>query len=353
MVKIFAIVVSFVMPLGFAGAVVAGQAGGYDEKAVANFYRGKTVTIVVGHSAGGGFDRYARAIARHLGKYIPGNPAILVNNMVGAGTMVSANYTYNQAPKDGTVINSFDGGLWPSQLYGSSAVQFDMTKFNYIGAPDIFKYIMVVTKKSGITKMEDFMTGVKEVIVGAVPNTSIQHSATFLRDVLGGKVKLVAGFKGTAEIRLAMQSGEVNSVITGWETLGASNYKDFESGEWLILSQWVDEPLTDLPQKNVPSIYQYARNDEERQMLQLGLVKPNSYARPYAMPPGVPLDRVHAVEAAFLKSLKDPEFVAEADKTRMTVSPIPGSVLHKMVVEGLSMPPALKEKLKPILAPKG
>ncbi len=351
--RIFAIVVSFVMPLWFAGSVLAGQAAGYDEKAVANFYRGKTITIVVGHSPGGGFDRYARAIARHIGKYIPGNPAILVNNMVGAGTMVSANYTYNQAPKDGTVINSFDGGIWPSQLYGSSAVQFDMTKFNYIGAPDIFKYIMVVTKNSGISKMEDFMTGAKEVIVGAVPNTSIQHCATFLRDVLGGKVKLVTGFKGTAEIRLAMQSGEVNSVITGWETLGASNYKDFESGEWLILSQWVDEPLTDLPQKNVPSIYQYARTDEERQMLKLGLVKPNSYARPYAMPPGVPLDRVRAVEAAFLKSLKDPEFRAEAEKTRMTVSPIAGTTLHKMVVEGLSMPAALKEKLRPILAPKG
>jgi tripartite-type tricarboxylate transporter receptor subunit TctC len=341
------------MPALFASAVVAGQTAGYDEKAVANFYRGKTITIVVGHSPGGGFDRYARAIARHIGKYIPGNPAILVNNMVGAGTMVSANYTYNQAPKDGTVINSFDGGIWPSQLYGSSAVQFDMTKFNYIGAPDIFKYIMVVTKNSGISKMEDFMTGAKEVVVGAVPNTSIQHSATFLRDVMGARVKLVTGFKGTAEIRLAMQSGEVNSVITGWETLGASNYKDFESGEWLILSQWVDEPLTDLPQKNVPSIYQYARTDEERQMLKLGLVKPNSYARPYAMPPGVPLDRVRAVEAAFLKSLKDPEFLAEAEKTRMTVSPIAGTTLHKMVVEGLSMPAALKEKLRPILAPKG
>jgi hypothetical protein len=190
-------------------------------------------------------------------------------------------------------------------------------------------------------------------VVGAVPNTSIQHAATFLRDVLGGRVKLVTGFKGTAEIRLAMQSGEVNSVITGWETLGASNYKDFVSGEWLILSQWVDEPLTDLPQKNVPSIYQFARNNEEREMLKLGHVKPNSYARPYAMPPGVPPDRVRAMEAAFLKTLKDPEFVAEAEKTRMTLNPIAGTTLHKMIVEGLSMPGALKEKLKPILAPKG
>ena len=353
MARLFVMVVSLLLSLAFVGSALAGQAAGYDEKAVADFYRGKTVTIIVGHSAGGGFDRYARAIARRMPKYIPGNPAVLVNNMVGAGTMVSANYTYNQAPRDGTVINSFDGGLWPSQLYGSPAVQFDMTKFNYIGAPDTFKYIMVVTKKSGITKMEDFMSGAKEVVVGAVPNTSIQHAATFLRDVLGGRVKLVTGFKGTAEIRLAMQSGEVNSVITGWETLGASNYKDFVSGEWLILSQWVDEPLTDLPQKNVPSIYQFARNNEEREMLKLGHVKPNSYARPYAMPPGVPADRVRAMEAAFLKTLKDPEFVAEAEKTRMTLNPIAGTTLHKMIVEGLSMPGALKEKLKPILAPKG
>jgi tripartite-type tricarboxylate transporter receptor subunit TctC len=351
--KKIAFILALFLSLSFAPSARAGQAAGYDEKAVADFYRGKTVTIIVGHSAGGGFDRYARAIARHIAKYIPGNPAILVNNMVGAGTMVSANYTYNQAPKDGTVVNSFDGGLWPSQLYGSPAMQFDMTKFNYIGAPDTFKYIMVVTKKAGITKMEEIMSGAKEVVIGAVPNTSIQHTATFLRDVMGGRVKLVTGFKGTAEIRLAMQSGEVNSVITGWETLGASNYKDFESGEWLILSQWVDEPLTDLPQKNVPSIYQFARNNEEREMLKLGLVKPNSYARPYAMPPGVPQDRVRAVEAAFLKTLKDPEFVAEAEKTRMTLSPISGSALHKMVVEGLSMPASLKEKLKPILAPKG
>ena len=122
MAKNFASIIFLLLCLGFAGSTLAGQAAGYDEKAVADFYRGKVVTIIVGHSAGGGFDRYARAIARYIGKYIPGNPAILVNNMVGAGTMVSANYTYNQAPRDGTVINSFDGGLWPSQLYGSSAV---------------------------------------------------------------------------------------------------------------------------------------------------------------------------------------------------------------------------------------
>ena len=113
------------------------------------------------------------------------------------------------------------------------------------------------------------------------------------------------------------------------------------------------EGRTARTQKNVPSIYQYAKTEEQREMLKLGLVKPNEYARPYAMPPGVPADRVRAVEAAFLKTLKDSEFVAEAEKGRMTLNPIPGTVLHKMIVEGLSMPATLKEKLRPILAPKG
>jgi tripartite-type tricarboxylate transporter receptor subunit TctC len=324
---------------------------GYDEKAVANFYRGKTVTILVGHSAGGGFDTYARVISRHLGKHIPGNPSILVNNMPGAGTLISANFTYNQAPKDGTLINSFDGGIVPSQIYGAKSVQFDLGKFNYLGAPDFFKYIMVVTRKPGIAKMEDFITGGKQVVIGAVPNTGIQHAAMLMREVFGANVKVVNGFKGTAEIRLAMKSGEVDSVVTGWESLRVTNMKEFETNEWLILSQWVEDPLTDLPQKNVPSIYQFARNDDEKQLFRSGLVKPNSYARPYVVPPGVPQDRVRALESALQKALRDPELLAEAEKSRLSIGPIAGAQLRQMIVDGLSMPAKLKEKLRPMLAP--
>lgn len=330
--------------------VLAGEAG-FDEKAVANFYRGKTVTILVGHSAGGGFDTYARVLSRHLGKYIPGNPNILVNNMPGAGTMISANYTYNQAPKDGTLVNSFDGGIVPSQIYRSKGVQFDLAKFNYIGAPDFFKYIMVVTKKPGINKMEDFISGGKQVVIGAVPNTGIQHGAMLMREVFGANVKVVNGFKGTAEIRLAMKSGEVDSVVTAWESLRVTNMREFETGEWLILSQWVDDPLTDLPQKNVPSIYQFARNEDEKQLFKFGLIKPNNYARPYALPPGVPQERVRALEAALQKTLRDPELLAEADKSKLSIGPITGAQLRAMIVDGLSMPGKLKEKLRPMLSP--
>jgi tripartite-type tricarboxylate transporter receptor subunit TctC len=339
------------MSLPFVAGKSLGAQSASDEKKIAEFYRGKTVTILVGHSAGGGFDTYARVISRHLGKHIPGNPAILVNNMPGAGTMISVNHSYNNAPRDGTFINSFDGGIVPQQLYGSKAVQFDLSKLNYIGAPDIFKYIMVVTKKSGITKMEDFLTGGKQITIGAVPNTGIQHASMLLREVLGANIKLVTGFKGTAEIRIAMKSAEVDSVIVGWETLRVTNSSDFETGEWLILSQWVDEPLTDLPQKNVPSIYQFTKTQEQRELFRLGLIKPNSYARPYALPPGVPAERVSSIEHAFQSTLRDPEFLAEAEKSKLTVNPISGAQLRSMVIEGLSMPASLKEKLRPILFP--
>ena len=125
----------------------------------------------------------------------------------------------------------------------------------------------------------------------------------------------------------------------------------FETGEWQILSQWVEEPLTDMPQKNVPSIYQFARNDDEKQLFRAGLVKPNSYARPYALPPGVPADRVRALEAALQKTLRDPELLAEAEKSRLSLGPIAGAQLRNMIADGLSMPAKLKEKLRPMLAP--
>src|SRR4026207_1279199 len=208
MKRAFSITLAAILLVFFSANTYAGQSGSYDEKAVASFYHGKTVTILVGHSAGGGFDTYARVISRHLGKHIPGNPNILVNNMPGAGTLISANYTYNQATKDGVLINSFDGGIVPMQIYGSKSVQFDLAKFNYIGAPDFFKYIMVVTKKPGIGKMEDFGAGGKQVVIGAVPNTGIQHAAMLMREVFGANVKVVNGFKGTAEIRRAVKAGE-------------------------------------------------------------------------------------------------------------------------------------------------
>ena len=221
-------------------APVSAAQAALDEKAVADFYRGKTVTLLVGHSAGGGFDTYARMIGRYLGKYVPGIPNVIVTNMPGAGTMISVNHMYNSGARDGTLINSFDGGIVTQQLYKTSGVKFDLNKLFYLGAPDSFLYVMAVTKQSGVTKFDEILgTNAKEVGIGAV------------RNVLGGKVKVVSGYKGTAEIRMAMKSGEVDSVITDWGSLRVTNSPDFESGEWLIFVQLTEKPIEDLPQKNV------------------------------------------------------------------------------------------------------
>lgn len=326
----------------------------FDEKAVADFYRGKTVTILVGHSAGGGFDTYARLIGRHIGKYIPGNPNVIVTNMSGAGTMISVNHMYQNGPKDGTLISSFDGGIVSQQLFGTKSVQFDLTRLFYLGAPDSFLYIMAVTKRPGIQKFEEILgLNAKQVVAGATPNTGVEHATQLIRDVLGSRVKMVSGYKGTAEIRLAMKSGEVDSVITDWGSLRVTNLEDFKSGEWLILAQMTESPIPDLPQKNVPLIYQFAKEEEQRQLLKAGIIAPNQYARPYALPPGVPTDRALALETAFAKVLADERFLADAQKTKLSINPIPGKQISNMIVEGLGIPAKLREKLKPILLPGG
>src|SRR3989338_4220417 len=335
-------------------APVSAAQAALDEKAVADFYRGKTVTLLVGHSAGGGFDTYARLIGRYLGKYVPGNPNVIVTNMPGAGTMISVNHMYNSVARDGTLINSFDGGIVTQQLYKTSGVKFDLNKLFYLGAPDSFLYVMAVTKQSGVTKFDEILgTNAKEVRIGAVPNIGIEHASLLIRNVLGGKVKVVSGYKGTAEIRMAMKSGEVDSVITDWGSLRVTNSPDFESGEWLIFVQLTEKPIDDLPQKNVPLIYQYTKDDEQRELFRMGIINPNQYARPYVLPPGVPAERAEALRLAFERALADEKLLAEAKKAKLGINPLSGDRIRDLISAGLSMPPKMRDKLRPILLPGG
>ncbi len=347
MIRIFVL-----FPFFLAAWMSAFAAQSFDENAVRDFYQGKTVTILVGHSAGGGFDTYARLIGRHLGRYIPGNPNIIVTNMPGAGTMISVNHMYNSAARDGTLISSFDGGIVTQQLYNTSSVKFDLSKLFYLGAPDSFLYIMVVTKRSGITKFEEILgPNAKEVKIGAVPNTGIEHASLLIRNVLGGKVKMVSGYKGTAETRMAMKSGEVDSVITDWGSLRVTNWNDFESGEWIILAQLTEKPIEDLLQKSVPLIYQFTKDDEQRELFRMGIINPNQYARPYALTPGVPVDRAQALRIAFEKTLADEKLLAEAKKAKLGINPISGDKIRDLISAGLNMPAKMHDKLKPILLP--
>jgi tripartite-type tricarboxylate transporter receptor subunit TctC len=318
-----------------------------DEKAIADFYRGKTVRIVVGFSAGGGYDQYSRVIGRHLSKHIPGNPAIIVDNMPGVGSIIAANQVYNAAPKDGTVIGNISGPIVLEQLFGAPSVKYDMAKFRYVAVPVSETYLLIVTKKSGISKFEELLTGkAKQIAIGAIPGSTVEHAPVLARDVLGAHIKVVSGYKGTADVRLAMDSGEVEGFFNTWTSTKITSFDKVKSGEWVVLAQLSEKPIKDLIVPNVPTIPQIAKNNEERLILKYGTSTPNEFGKVYVLPPGVHAARAQALDSAFAKTFADKEFLADCDKGKLEIDPIIGEDIHKLVMEFLGMSPELKAKLE-------
>lgn len=318
----------------------------FDEKAVANFYRGKTVRIIVGFSAGGGYDQYSRLIGRHISKYIPGNPAVVVDNMPGAGSIIAANHTFNAAPKDGTVIGNISGPIILEQLFGNPAIQFDMAKFRYLAVPVSETYLMVVTRKPGVTKFEELLGPKgKQVVIGGIPGSTVEHAPILARDVLGANLRVVLGFKGTADVRMAIESGEVEGLFNTYTSLKITSFDKLKNGDWLVLAQMSEKPIKDLIIPNVPTISQIAKTDEQRQLLKFGTSTPNDFGKAYVLPPGTPADRAMALEQAFVKVFGDKDLQADAVKGKLEIDPLIGEEIHKLVTEFLGMSQGLKNKL--------
>lgn len=325
----------------------------FDEKAVADFYRGKTVRIIVGASPGGGYDTYSRLIAKHMGKYIPGNPTVIVENMPGAGSIVAANHIYSAAPKDGTVIGNIFGTLVLEQLFQTKGVEFDMGKFHYLGVPAAEIYLVILPKKVGVTKMEDIMgPNGKQVVMGGITGSTVEHAPLLLHNVFGANIKVVTGYAGTAKIRLAIDSGEVDGFVNSWQSVKITNREDVESGRWVVLLQLTDKPLPDLPGK-VPTILDFAKTEEQRRILLFGTNYPNVFGKPYVVAPEVPADRVAALTEAFQKSMADKELLADAEKSKLEIAPVSGSEAKRLVVETLAMPAKIKETLQKVMKPQG
>jgi tripartite-type tricarboxylate transporter receptor subunit TctC len=338
----------FLLSINYTGAALAaqGEKPTYDEKAVANFYRGKTVRIVVGFSAGGGYDQYSRLIGRHLSKYIPGNPAIIIDNMAGAGSIIAANHTFNAAPKDGTVIGNISGPIILEQLFANPAVQYDMAKFRYLAVPVSESYVMIVTRKPGVSKFDELLgPKSKQVVVGGIPGSTVEHAPVLARDILGANLKIVLGYKGTADVRLAIDSGEVEGFFNSYTSLKITSYDKMKSGEWLMLAQLSEKPIKDLIVPNVPTIPMIAKTPEQRLLLKYGTSTPNDFGKLYVLPPGAPADRATALEQAFAKTFADKELAVDAEKGKLEIDPLIGEEIHKLVVEFLGMSPELKNKL--------
>jgi tripartite-type tricarboxylate transporter receptor subunit TctC len=344
---VFLLVMAFLMCSKSAFAAQAAGKPSYDEKAVADFYRGKTVRIVVGYTAGGGYDQYSRVIARHLSKYIPGNPVVIVDNMAGAGSIVAANHVYNVAPKNGTVIGNIGGPIILEQLFANPGVQFDMAKFRYLAVPVRETFVMLVAKNTGVTKFEELLGPKgKQVVVGAIPGSTVGHAPILVRDVLGANLKVVSGYKGASEVRFAVDSGEVDAFFIAWVSVKMFSYDKVKNGELLALAQFSENPLKDSIMPNVPTISQFAKTSEHRLIMKYGISTPNDFSKVYVLPPGTPADRSAALENAFAKVFSDRGVLADADKGKLEIEPLIGEEIHELVREFLGMSPDLRGKLQ-------
>ena len=319
----------------WAGTAAAGE--------VADFYRGKSFSIVVGHETGTGFDTYSRLLARHIGRHIPGNPSIVVQNVVGASGISAANWLYNVAPKDGSVMATFVHTAVFEPIMGNAAARFDPAKFTWIGNIDDGIGICGVSKASGIDTFKDLLT--KEVVFGGTGVSGpLAKYAIAVRNLLGAKIKLVNGYKGSASVKLAIDRGELNGVCGVSLSTVQSQWKDdYESGAFKIVLQ-----LSGKPRPSLPHVDNFANTPEERQLFGL-IFGVQALGRIYVSPPGLPPDRKAALRSAFNSTMQDPQFRAEADKMKLDIEPTTGEAVEAFIAHIAGSSPGVVERAKAAL----
>jgi len=312
-------------------------------QSVADFYRGKTVNLIVGYSAGGGYDTYARILARHMGKHIPGNPTIVVQNAPGAGSMRAANSIYNVAPKDGTAFGMFGRGIALEPLIGTSPAQFDATKFLWLGSGTEEAAVVVIRTGAGIKTWADMLA--KPFTVGGEGTGSDPDVyALMLKNVFGVKLKLISGYPGTTEMALALERGEVDGRASwSWTSLKSLKPDWIAQKKIAIPLQLNMHSSADL--KDVPLIGDFAKTERQRQIVKL-VISRQTMGRPFMAPPGLPADRAAALRTAFDATMRDPEFVAEATARGQEVNPVSGADMDKLIAELYATPKDVVEETK-------
>jgi tripartite-type tricarboxylate transporter receptor subunit TctC len=332
--------------LVFAAIFLAGSAA--NVLAQANFYEGKTIRVIVGLAAGGGYDVYARTIARHMGKHIPGNPSVSVENMTGAGSLIATNYLYKVAKPDGLTMGHFIGGLFLQQLMGNPAVEFDGAKFGHVGVPIKDNFAVGVHKSTGITDVHAWIASKKPVKFGGIaPGTGSDDVPKILAATIGLPVQVVSGYKGTSETRLAFNNGEVAASANAWESTKSTWRRELDTGDLKIVLQATFKPHPELA--NVPNAMNMVKTDEAKKLLSTVLKVHGPTVRPFVVSPGTPKDRVQTLRKAFMDTMKDPEFLAECAKAKLTVDPDDGAELERNVLEILKLEASLLPKLKEVL----
>jgi len=334
-------------------AVLAASTAMAVSASAADFYKGKTIRIVVGYSPGGGYDLYARTLGRHIGNHVPGNPSVIVQNMTGAGSLRAANYIYNRAPKDGTQMATFTRGVPLLSLTTKDKnLRYDPVKFTWIGSTASYAddaYLLTVRRDKGVTSVRELMgKNPKQVTFGATNFGSTGTDVPLvLKETLGLNIRLVHGYPGGSAINLAISRKEVDGRAQGLSSLRSMG------GDWrkdrVALVQFARGDSRHPSLKNVPTARELATRAEDRALIDM-LETAFFMARPYAAPPGIPADRTKILRKAFMASQKDPGYVKDAGKLRLDVSPKSGEEVDKIVARIMAMPKKLVKRYSDILA---
>jgi tripartite-type tricarboxylate transporter receptor subunit TctC len=319
------------------------------QQSAADFYRGKTVRIIVGVSVGSGYDITARAVQRHLGKHIPGNPTVIVQNQPGAGSMTMTNQLYAQGPFDGTVIGAPFNGLPTTPLLQPAGVRFDPVKMSWVGSTNRETQVTYLWHTAPAKTFAD-VAKIETVTGAQAPGTTQYDYPTLANDVFKYKFKVVTGYKSTSAIHLAMERGEIHgNGATNWTTLLALNSDWINEKKVRVVAQWALKKHPDLP--DVPLVLDMARNAADRAAIEL-IVARLEYGRPFFLPPGVPADRVQALRRAFDATMKDKEFLADAKKLKLEIDPLTGEQVNAVIEKVTRTPPEVAARVRKALAPK-
>jgi tripartite-type tricarboxylate transporter receptor subunit TctC len=345
----FAIVRLIVATVGAAALIVASAiASTLPAFAQANFYEGKTIRIVIALGTGGGYDSYARLVSRHLGKHIAGNPTVIVQNMPGAGGIIAANHIYNVAPKDGTVIGALHANLVLAQVTDTPNIEYDARKMIWVGRMvsgglDIHH----TWHTTGVTSFDDLLK--REVVFGGGgPTSSSIVEASAINKMMGGKLKILGGYKGTADTTLALERGEIDMASKNWELIRVQHADWLKDKKINLIVQFGLQRHTELP--NVPTILEVSKTEEQKAVWRL-ILSPIAIGYALSMAPGIPPDRVAILRKAFDEMMKDPEMKADAEKAKLDLDPATGEQLEQTVAAMFKADASSIAIAKSLLAP--
>ena len=330
---------------GFSLAAL-GAAPAHSQGAIADFYRGKTVTIAAGSSAGGGLDTYGRLVGRHLGKHIPGNPTVIVQNMPGAGSLTAARHLYSVAPKDGTHIATvLPSALLESLIGSTDRKTYDPTKFNYLGNANSETLVCITRRDAPVKTFTDAFQ--QELIVGSTgPGSTLQDGPNVLKNLLGAKINIVAGYKGSREVSLAVLKNEIHGVCgLAWSS-AKQQYQDLFAPDGIV-KVFLQEDSRSHPELagKAPIAIDFAKTPEQRAVLEI-FYSQAIFTRPFLLPPDVQQERVAALRKAFMETMKSAELQAEARKQQTEAIASPGEEVAALIAKIYATPPDIVEQLR-------